>query len=125
MESIILEQGSNGKLDVIALFDRSEIITNFDTGVTKVTISYSEGTSEDFQKLSDLRLSMGDLYISDMYGLRRTIQEDDKVKAALATAKKIFEDKNGVPYNFGSAICKTQQPIIYTPKNPDMQVVSN
>lgn len=122
MKHIELKKADDINGALFAYIDETELRTDFDTGKTTAVAMYFNGPEEMGDKLTEIKLTLGDNYISDTYRLRGELSEDSKIKAALDAAKIIYEDK-GIPERYFSAIFMSQRPIVYT-DDPNMQNVN-
>jgi len=121
MKFIELEKAEDINNALFAYIDESEIRTDFDTQKTKVTVAFFRGPESEGDKLTQIRLTLSDEYISDTYHLTGDVSEEVKIKAVLGAAKRVFDDK-GIPTKYGGAVFTSQHPIVYT-DDPDMRSV--
>ena len=116
---------TDSKENVYVTLDPDELRTDFDTGVTKVTLEYFDGKPEDNNSLCEIRIEMSDEFIADTYRLREEISKDVKIKASFDLAARIYQEKRGAPTKFDAVIgVKTNSPLRYIPKI-DMQPISH
>lgn len=119
MKYIELVKNDDENDSLIAVIDESQLRTDFDTGKTRIIVAYYKGPKENEDKLTEVRLTLGDSYIADKYHLDGEVSDDDKIKAALEAGKEIFDDK-GIPYSYGGAIFTSGHQIVYSAET-DMQ----
>lgn len=80
--------------------DSSELRTDFDTDVTKVTLKYFKEQPDGQSPLFEVRLELSDNYISDTYHLSGILPEDVKLKASLEVGERIYREKRDALQEF-------------------------
>lgn len=85
---------------VFVALDSSELRTDFDTDITKVTLEYFKERPNGQSPLFEVRLELSDNYISDTYHLSGILSEDVKIKASLELGERIYQEKSDTLQNF-------------------------
>lgn len=106
---------------IYVALDPDELRTDFDTGVTKVTLEYFNGKPEKQDSLCEIKIEMSDEFIADTYQLSGDISKDAKIKASLELGDRVYQEKKGAPKGVDMVRgIKSNSPLRYIPKI-DMQ----
>ncbi|MDP3441821.1 MAG: hypothetical protein Q8T08_03080 [Ignavibacteria bacterium] len=82
--------------DIFTSLDLNGLVTDFDSGVTKVVLRFFENQLNNGSLLYEIEIQMLKVFIQDTYGLSNNISEESKVKAALDLGELIFIEKKGI-----------------------------
>lgn len=116
---------TEGKENIYVTLDPDELRTDFDTGVTKVTLEYFNGKPEDNNSLCEIRIEMSHEFIADTYRIQEDISKDAKIKASFDLGGRIYQEKRGAPTKFDAVVgVKANSPLRYIPKI-DMQPINH
>lgn len=85
---------------VFVALDSSELRTDFDTDITKVTLEYFKEQPNGQSPLFEVRIELSDNYISDTYHLSGILSEGVKIKASLELGERIYQEKSDTLQNF-------------------------
>ena len=119
------KQISDDKDNVYVVLDSDELRTDFDTGVTKVTLEYFNGKPEDNNSLCEIRIEMSHEFIADTYRLTGDISKEAKIGASFDLGSRIYQEKKGAPTGFDIVRgVEVNSPLRYIPKI-DMQSIGH